>query len=49
VAAADEALYAAKAAGKNSVHPRVTEAGGGPERKPERRRPRKPKPAEGEI
>ena len=49
VAAADEALYAAKAAGKNRVHPRPTEAGGGPKRGPERRRPRKPKPAEGEI
>ena len=49
VAAADEALYAAKAAGKNCVHPRPAEAGRGPERKPERRGPRKPKPAEGEI
>ena len=49
VAAADEALYAAKAAGKNCVHPRPAEAGGGPERKPERRGPRKPKPIEGEI
>ena len=49
VAAADEALYAAKAAGRNCVHPRPAEAGGGAERKPERRRPRKPKPAEGEI
>jgi diguanylate cyclase (GGDEF)-like protein len=49
VAAADEALYAAKAAGKNCVHPRPAEAGGGPERKPERRGPRKPKPTEGEI
>ena len=49
VAAADEALYAAKAAGKNCVHPRPVEAGGGPEHKPERRKPRKPTPAEGEI
>ena len=49
VAAADEALYAAKAAGKNCVHPRLTEAGGRPRRKPERRRPRKPTPVEGEI
>jgi diguanylate cyclase (GGDEF)-like protein len=60
VAAADEALYAAKAAGKNCVFPRPLDAGDGPERKPERRKPkkaalkrkpaaRKPKPAEGEI
>jgi diguanylate cyclase (GGDEF)-like protein len=60
VAAADEALYAAKAAGKNCVFPQPADAGDGPERKPERRRPqeaapkrkptpRKPKAAEGEI
>jgi len=49
VAAADEALYAAKAAGKNCVHPCPAEAGSRPERKPERRGSRKPKPAEGEI
>jgi diguanylate cyclase (GGDEF)-like protein len=58
VAAADEALYAAKAAGKNCVFPRPADAGDGPERKAERRKPkkaapkrkpvaRKPKPAEG--
>jgi diguanylate cyclase (GGDEF)-like protein len=60
VAAADEALYAAKAAGKNCVFPRPDGVGDGPERNPERRKPkkaapkrkpaaRKPKPAEGEI
>jgi diguanylate cyclase (GGDEF)-like protein len=60
VAAADEALYAAKAAGKNCVFPRPADGGDGQERKPERRKPkkaapkrkpaaRKPKPAEGEI
>jgi diguanylate cyclase (GGDEF)-like protein len=53
VAAADAALYAAKAAGKNCVFPRP--AGDGPERRPERRAPkRKPSPqrpssAEGEL
>jgi diguanylate cyclase (GGDEF)-like protein len=49
VAAADEALYAAKAAGKNRVRPRPADAGDRPEREPERRRPRKPTPAESEI
>jgi diguanylate cyclase (GGDEF)-like protein len=60
IAAADEELYAAKAAGKNRVFPRRASTGGGTEREPERRRPqktapkrraaaRKPKPAEGEI
>ena len=54
VAVADEALYAAKAAGKNCVFPRPS-GGDGAERKPERRTPRKatpkrkPRPAEGEI
>jgi diguanylate cyclase (GGDEF)-like protein len=53
VAAADAALYAAKAAGKNCVFPRPV--GDGPERRPERRAPkRKPSPqrpssAEGEL
>ncbi len=57
VAVADEALYAAKAAGKNRVFPLPA---GASERKPERRKsrkapprrkptPNKPKPAEGEI
>ena len=41
VAAADEALYAAKAAGKNRVFPRPADVGDGPERKPERRKPKK--------
>jgi diguanylate cyclase (GGDEF)-like protein len=49
VAAADEALYAAKAAGKNCVRPRLTDTRGGAVRKPERRRPWKPTAAEGEI
>jgi diguanylate cyclase (GGDEF)-like protein len=60
VAAADEELYAAKAAGKNCVFPQPEGADGGPAREPERRRPQKappkrkptprtPKPAEGEI
>ena len=49
VAEADEALYAAKAAGKNSVRPQPSDAGGAPERNPERRRPRKQTPIEGEI
>ena len=54
VAVADEALYAAKAAGKNCVFPRA-DGGSGAERKPERRKARKaapkrgPQPAEGEI
>ncbi|MFL5920759.1 MAG: diguanylate cyclase [Gaiellaceae bacterium] len=41
VAAADEALYAAKAAGKNCVFPRPDHVGDGPEREPERRTPKK--------
>jgi diguanylate cyclase (GGDEF)-like protein len=49
VAAADEALYAAKAAGKNRVRPRPSGTGDTSDRNPERRRPRKPTPAEGEI
>ncbi|HSB38204.1 MAG TPA: GGDEF domain-containing protein [Gaiellaceae bacterium] len=54
VAVADEALYAAKAAGKNCVFPRSA-GGNGAEPKLERRKPkrdtpkRKPKPAQGEI
>jgi hypothetical protein len=42
--AADEALYAAKAAGKNCIFPRPAGAGDGPERKPERRKPVKAAP-----
>ena len=55
VAAADEELYAAKAAGKNCVFPRLDGAEGGTAREAERRGPkkvaptRKPKPAGGEI
>ena len=60
VAAADEALYAAKAAGKNRVYPLQARAAGRSEPKPERRKPkqaaskrkpaaRKPRTAEGEI
>lgn len=41
VAVADEALYAAKAAGKNRVVPDLASLGGGPERERERRAPRK--------
>jgi len=41
---ADEALYAAKAAGKNRVVPDLASLGGGPEREPERRTPRKAAP-----
>jgi diguanylate cyclase (GGDEF)-like protein len=44
VVAADEALYAAKAAGKNCVFPRPAGAGDGPERTPERRRSMKAAP-----
>ena len=44
VAVADEALYAAKAAGKNRVVPDLASLGGGPEREPERRTPRKAAP-----
>jgi diguanylate cyclase (GGDEF)-like protein len=49
VAAADEALYAAKAAGKNCVRPRPSDAGEGRQRNLERRRPSKPTTVEGEI
>jgi diguanylate cyclase (GGDEF)-like protein len=60
VAAADEALYAAKGAGKNRVAPDLSSTGDGGPKKPERRKPKKsapkrqpaaPKrePAEGEI
>jgi hypothetical protein len=60
VAAADEALYAAKAAGKNRVYPLPARAAGRSEPRPERRKPkqaaskrkpaaRKPRTAEGEI
>lgn len=55
VAAADDALYAAKAAGKNLVFPQPVGAIAGAGRKPERRKPRtaapkrEPTPAEGEI
>ncbi|HET7554089.1 MAG TPA: GGDEF domain-containing protein [Gaiellaceae bacterium] len=52
VAVADEALYAAKAAGKNRVRPDLGGVAGGPARAPERRVPKtvaRPEPAEGEI
>jgi diguanylate cyclase (GGDEF)-like protein len=51
VAAADEALYAAKAAGKNRVMPDPAGPNGGADRERERRRPRKAprKTAEGEV